>query len=212
MKKTNPNAARLMPAERPRIMQGTTVLWLSIVLLIPSADYYFDAIDRRANLVREEQEASRIELVEMEADVRELRTAELDWSRRAVRPGSVEAFQNRVIDLARKCGCRMRNASPGAVGRYEWVVGSNPFDRFGSSHRRSQAPVIDIGAQAMSLMVVGSYDAVASFVKEVEALPELVGVDTLRMSAGSGDGQIQLELELVLFSLSGGSPSGRSRA
>ena len=142
-----------------------------------------DRLDHFANLVSQKKSA----LEQLQAKAQSDKT--------------VGQFRNRVVQLVRQSGCKMRRVRLAQPSRRRWRETDDPFI-FKSVADAGAETQFDLRTQVLSISLTGSVKQISDFLTKIHQLDSFIHTMNLSLQRGhEGEESAALELDLLLLNL-----------
>jgi len=173
------------------------------VTLWPAADEYCATRDRRAQLWEDlsdaQQQTSLLDSLEAKAEQR--RQILESFEKKAVPQDQLYGFRNRLVEMTRESGCRVRRIQLGSPRTRRWYENDNPCKQIKAPERGQETP-FQLQTQPVALSAAGSLPQIKRLLAELHETGKMMHTKSFRLRPdGSNRKAVVLELELILYDL-----------
>ncbi len=109
-------------------------------------------------------------------------------------------FRGRVVELARRAGCQVRQIQPGERRQRDWKVGDHPVVSLTKTSSEAKGEHV-IESQTISITVSGNLSDAKEFLRLLNSEEHLMHTRRLSLKPVTDSTQVLLEIELILFEL-----------
>ena len=109
-------------------------------------------------------------------------------------------LRSQVHDLARRCGCQVRNVRPGQPRSMPWRTGADPLESAVAKPDDGKG-AFQLRTLELTVSLSGSLPATKEFLRKVEAMHLLIHTRQCTVSSSGNGGEVTLDLNLQLFDL-----------
>lgn len=198
-------ARRFCESPRRKLIVATVTILLSVVILIPLVEDYFNKKESRKTLADELDHARQTAtmLPALETQVAELVGQLTAMEDRAVSDGTVSGYRSRLVEMIRASNCQIRRLDVASPTRRIWKEGDHPLADGNHGSSLGKATPFFLEQRNIHLSVNGRTHDIYALLEQLEQDTTLAHPERIELhSDGPNTETVTMELDVLLFALS----------
>jgi hypothetical protein len=196
---------RFCESPRRKLIVSIVTILLSVVVIVPLVDEYFDKKESRRTLAEEldnaRQTAERLPILEKQVEEVVGRLTALE--QRSVSEDLLSGYRSRLVDMIRESSCQIRRLDVAAPTRRTWKERDNPFNEGNPSDSSGKATPFSLERRSIHLSVNGRTHDLYALLDRLQQDTTLAHPERIELrSDGQNTETVTMELEMLLFALS----------